>query len=152
MCGGSRIRRMHRFGAPVLAGIGLGLLFLQGCSQKENEPIYGMIQGSVTFEGQPVRDAVILFQDPEQSVYLQSTTDQDGKFNFSSMPGGGLPVGNYQIAVQRAAARMAPGQPIPPLAPFPPVDAKYGNPDTSSLQVEVQPGENRFEADLKRKI
>ena len=124
------------------------LLFcaLTGCSRDQNT--YGKVSGRVTADDKPVVDAVVLFQEPAQHIFIQATTDADGRYNFDKLPGEGLPVGNYQIAVQPPIQEIETGKPLPPPKPFPKVDPKFLDPEKSGLKLEVKTGENPFDIAL----
>ena len=113
---------------------------------------YGKVQGRVTSAGKPVIEAVVIFREPKQHVVKQAITGDDGRYNCDKFAGGGLPVGNYEVAVQQPIQEIHTGQPLPPPKPFPKIDPKYFDPGKSGLKLEVKPGDNPpFDIDLKAK-
>ena len=71
----------------------------------------------------------------------------DGTFHATSFnEGDGLFPGRYRVAVRcwppSAASGEAPAQAVSP------VDAKYGSPETSGLEVEIKPGERSVSVEL----
>lgn len=122
------------------------LLLATGCGGKEKT--YGQVGGRVVSAGKPVVEAVVLFEDPTQHLFIQATTDKDGYYQFDKLPGGGLPVGSYRIAVQPPVEEIKTGEPIPPPKPFPKIDPSLLEPAKSGLTLEVKIGKNPFDIDL----
>lgn len=119
---------------------------LGGC--RHDSKTYGKVSGRVTSENKPVVEAVVLFQEPAQHIYIQAVTDADGRYNFSDQPGEGLPIGHYQIAVLPPTQEIHTGQPLPPPKPFPKVKPTVHDPARSGFQLEVVAGENHYDLDL----
>lgn len=122
----------------------LGLLI--GCSH--DDKTYGKVSGRITANSKAVVAAMVLFQDPAQHIFIQATTDSDGHYDFDKLPGKGLPVGNYQVAVQPPIQEIRTGEPLPPPKPFPKIDEKFCDPERSGLKLEVKAGDNPFDIDL----
>jgi hypothetical protein len=129
----------------------LMLLFfcaLTGCNRDQRT--YGKVSGRVTADDQPVVEAAVIFQDSAQHIFIQATTDNDGHYSFDNHPGGGLPIGSYQIAVQPPVQEIRTGEPLPAPKPFPKVDPKYLEPEKSGLSLQVNVGENSFQIALEK--
>jgi hypothetical protein len=100
--------------------------------------------GKVLHQGKPLANASVSFQHVEGKVAASGKTDAEGNFKLSTYgTDDGAPAGNYKVTVAVSAIQeIEPGV----LAPEPeggfksPIPAKYGNPDTSGLTVEVPAG------------
>ena len=136
--------RPCRLPAIVIVACALGPL--AGCAGDTKE--HGKVHGRVTSSMKPVVEAVVLFEDPQQHVYLQATTDMEGRYDFAKFPGGGLPVGTYRVAVQPPIQEIRTGEPLPPPKPFPKVDSRFLNPAASGLQLQVTSGDNPYDIEL----
>jgi hypothetical protein len=131
---------MARLFAPLL---GMSLLIMAGC-QSEAGPPKGVVRGSVTFKGQPVKGGIITFFQSGRP-YL-GKIQPDGSFKLSAA------VGECQVTIEQRE----PGQPDPK-APPPGVllpgknllPEKYAATHTSGLTFDVKPGTNKVDFDLK---
>lgn len=126
----------------------LGSASAVGCGGDSKQ--YGQVHGRVAFNDQPVAEAIVVFQEPTQHHYLQTTTDTEGRYNFDKLPGGGLPLGRYQISVQPPLIEFRTGEPLPPPKPFPPANGKFLDANKSGLSLEVQLGSNQFDIALTK--
>jgi hypothetical protein len=64
-----------------------------GCSSKRNKG--GSVSGTVTYKGQPVSRAVLLFRPIGEGDVVDITTSQDGTFDVAN-----IPPGEYKICVE----------------------------------------------------
>ncbi len=86
---------------------------LSGCGSEE---IRGRIVGTVTLQGEPVSEGIVLFTDETQGVYMTARLQPDGSYEVVTADGAGLRLGTYRVSV---------GPPPPePLMP-----GKYGEPE-----------------------
>lgn len=68
-----------------------------GCGGKDGVKLYSA-GGKVTYQGQPVKNATVVFQ-PQKGPVATGTTDESGKFSLSTGASPGAVEGTYQIAV-----------------------------------------------------
>jgi hypothetical protein len=110
----------------------------------------------VTFDGQPVEGANVIFApaDGKQTLASQAVTDIEGRFEMSTHSGGGkfvpgIAPGRYGVAVTKLDTAAVSTTLAPPKELLP---KKYGNPQTSGLSADVTAGsENDFEFTLMSK-
>lgn len=117
---------------PILlvALIPLGLA-LSGCGPDYPETV--PVSGTVTLGGQPVTGASIVFT-PEAGDQATATTDSSGQFQLSTyrLADGAAP-GHYRVTVAKTTVEPGEEEKVVFLVP-----KKYGNPDTSGLECDVQ--------------
>ncbi len=127
-------------------------LLSTGCSPQE---ILGRVEGRVTFEGEPVAGARILFQNAELGVYIVAPLDDDGKYRVEMAQGYGLPLGEYEVAISPPPETFVLGPRLDSSQtteadPFPNIPPKYRDPKTSEIVlVVVEGGVNRCDVAMK---
>lgn len=125
----------------------VGLLFLAGCGPAPKPT--GQLQGSVTFEGAPVKDAKVQLQSPTTGESFATKVDADGKFAFDRA----VTAGEYKVVVLPSFDMPPPG---PGAAPPPKpgerkdIPERYRAMDKTDLKVEVKPGSNTYDAKLTK--
>ena len=140
--------------APVLALVAALVLF--GCSKPKGPPKQATVPatGMLTYNGKAVPNASVIFQSIDGKVSSHGSTDAAGIFTLSTYgTQDGAPPGRYRVTVAAGMAKeVEPGV----LAPEPaggfksPVPAKYANPKTTDIVVEVkEQGKNDFTIALK---
>ncbi|MFI4875200.1 MAG: carboxypeptidase-like regulatory domain-containing protein [Blastopirellula sp. JB062] len=128
----------QHFAIALLAAATLAVSGCSGAAEKAN------IEGSVTLDGAPLPQGVIMFQDVAQGIG-GSADISDGAFQFSAS----LPPGQYAVSVQ----------PPPPPAPHEAQNAKtqvklpryVQSGDTSQLTADLTAGDNQLQFDLDSK-
>ncbi len=136
--------------AAILVALA-SLLVLTGCRPSGEALV--PVSGKITYGGGPWPCAGMLFFTPAQSADAVTVRPGwarfavDGTFHATSFnEGDGLFPGRYRVAVRcwppSAASGEAPAQAVSP------VDAKYGSPETSGLEVEIKPGERSVSVEL----
>jgi len=128
------------------------LLCAAGCGRGGLEIV--PIEGTVTHNGEPVTNLRIYFV-PTDGRPSWAISDQSGHFALSyDSDHKGAKVGTHTVFVQDAGADVDPTaamsgaarpKPSPALAK---VTQKYGNKDTSPLQVEIKKAERNFQLKL----
>lgn len=117
------------------------LLTAAGCG-----PGAGMqlVEGGVSdAAGRPLAGVLVVFEHVGTPLLARGTTDQNGRFRLGTKrPGQGAPVGGYRVCLAVAAA----GDPDQPAGRR--FAARYENPATSGIEVNVVPGRNRFDFKL----
>ena len=127
------------------AGIGCTALFALaiGCSNAE----YGHVTGKVTLDGKPVENAEIRFA-PDEGRTAWDRTDADGTYELNYTPGvRGAKTGTNTVTITTATEEAVDdrGRPVPGEPELFPPD--YSTAPTH--KVEVEPGENEFNFDVK---
>lgn len=132
----------------VLAAI----LLLTRCSP--NKPPTGNVDGTIDFQGEPVGEGNVVFQNPAKGWLRTAPLNATGEFRLPDVP-----VGEYVITVQpldpvlpnentvtenTSRIRITPSM-IPDPKNIPRV---YRSTQTSPLTTQVVQGENKFTADL----
>ena len=93
------------------------------------------VRGKVTFkDGTPVKMGTVVFSTKESRRSSKGIIAEDGSFQLTSYePNDGAEVGPHVVTVTAN----------------PDVDPKYGNYDTSKIEVEVKEGENDFKIEVE---
>jgi hypothetical protein len=137
-----------RFGPKVLAAVALAGMAV-GCGGKGPGDVEKLptqpARGFVKYKNAPVKDAAVSFQSLDGKVSANGKTDGVGSFTLSTYgQSDGLPTGKYKVVVAVSGVKeIEPGV----LAPEPeggfksPIPAKYANPNTTDILVEVKPGD-----------
>jgi hypothetical protein len=138
-------------------------LLWSGCGGDGPAPpkLYG-VTGAVSYKGQPVPGAKVMFLGDGKSPPAVGVTDDAGKFSLSSLAGTGAVAGKHTVVIVKntdaepanvmmsmeEAALAAQNPPEPPKETSL-IPAKYTNAATSGLEFEVQTsGDNEFKIDL----
>ncbi len=126
---------------------------LGGCQKKGMAPV----QGTVTYRGQPLPKALVVFM-PETPDVLPASgmTDSDGRYELMTIvQGDGATIGKHRVTIEaRAPAKDQPsdmggGPPEQYLETGAPlIPEKYFQPDSSGLTAEVKPSDNTLDFEL----
>ncbi|MGL6194072.1 MAG: hypothetical protein ACRC2T_04540 [Thermoguttaceae bacterium] len=106
------------------------ITLLTGCSSQPG------VKGKVTFsdDGSPLTQGIIVFE--ASGNVARGEINKDGTYVIGSVKTkDGLPKGQYKVYITETA-QIAAGPNGPAL--IRPIDAKYENPNTSGLEVDVQ--------------
>jgi hypothetical protein len=140
----------------------LVLFHLTGCSNN-NGPKTEYVEGNVTFNGQPLSKALVVFHPVNNTgIPASGTTNEQGIFRLTSLRGGakdaGAVAGEYRVTVSRnkdepssfreeksADDRISK---IPVFESLIPV--KYNNPTKSGLTATVEKKKNQFQFSLEK--
>ena len=99
-----------------------------------NKSMDGTIKGRVTYNGQPLEGAILQFGYVGEGSSAQAITVDDGEFQVRTGSHLGAKVGEYTVSVSPAQQGSIP--------------AKYSNPKTSGLTLEVKAGKNTYDISL----
>ena len=132
----SKHRQCLRAGAVVSA------LMLSGCGQPDHGFNLAQVSGTITYNGEPLDDALVAF-DPEGGGRIASgRTDAEGHYKLTTVDEyDGAIVGRHGVRVVKRVAAKAPHLPQPD-AYAPLIPEKYFNVSTSGLTAEVVDGES----------
>jgi hypothetical protein len=140
---------------PRRAIFGLLLIFglIAGCNRSGLNLAY--VDGIVTYNGQPVEHAGVLFK-PETGPFAMGTTDAEGKFTLITANHPGALIGEHKVGISKTetTATNVQGSRFPRYDVKHVVPAKYASPATSELTATVSKSkrENHFEFKLTGKI
>ncbi|HWL08015.1 MAG TPA: hypothetical protein VNQ76_06415 [Planctomicrobium sp.] len=157
------LRFPARHSLPWRSSSFIGLLFVfivmsAGCGgsrSKGDRPATVRARGVVTYQGEPVTDAVVVFQPSTQGGFAASAlTDQKGEFDLKTFPpdSGAVP-GMYAVAILKVSqediyseeTQKASVARLRSLIP-----SQYSNASKSGLNVEIPPkGTEQLVFDLK---
>jgi hypothetical protein len=131
-----------------------------GCSNSDG-PKTEYVEGNVTFNGQPLPKALVVFHPVNDTgIAASGTTNEQGIFRLTSLRGGapnaGTVVGEYRVSVSRnkdepasfREEKNASGtDKIPVFESLIPI--KYNNPAKSGLTATVEKKKNQFQFSLE---
>jgi len=133
-----------------------------GCGEDDGIGKRYPVSGTVTYKGQPVPKATVVFSpaDAQTGRPATSTTDSDGVYQLTTAsPGDGALPGKYAVTVsaierdlsktKNAAGGMYRADIILKAPKKLMVPAKYGERKSSTLTVEVKPERNTFDFPLE---
>jgi len=127
----------------------LALLVAGGCNSGER---LNNVSGTVKFQGQPLRDAIVKFI-PAEGRPAQALTNENGEYDYVMYEKGrrGLITGEYDVVV----TYLPPEPPKSPLDPQPlpppelqPAFAKYGSFEKPQFKAKVTDGQRTLNIDL----
>jgi hypothetical protein len=132
------------------ASIGLAVVVLAaaGCSNGNG---FVSVSGKVTYKGQPVPRATVVFIGDETTRPATAITGSDGSYSLMTLDSKGAMPGKYSVVVTKTDAPPEQGEPpsmeeAAKLANRPPpavkqlLPVKYGDATRTPLQCEVKPG------------
>ncbi|MBC7967926.1 MAG: carboxypeptidase regulatory-like domain-containing protein [Fuerstia sp.] len=137
--------------------------FAMGCGGASDAPTLYRVTGTVTYNGEAVPGAKVMFLGDGTKPPAVGVTDSTGKYSLSSLAGTGAVAGKHIVAVvkmsevdasakvnmsmeEAAAASQEPEKNTTATSLIP---SKYSDAQTSGLEFEVKSGSNDFPIDLK---
>ena len=112
-----------------------------GCGNTQEGPETVPVRGTVTYQGQPLDGANVVFHPTDGSTTLasQAVTDASGRFELATHVGvgkfkPGIVPGNYAVAITKLDTASVSSTLAAPKDLLP---KKYGDPKTSGLAAEV---------------
>ena len=118
-----------------LSAWSLAMIVVAGCSPANPT---GKLQGTVTFEGQPVTNATVQIQSPTTGEAAAAELDAGGKYAFDQP----VPVGEYQVTIVPTYQGPVAGEETPNFKPPERKDIpeRYRMISADGLKVTVSPG------------
>ena len=132
----------------LLFVVGTASCLVTGCDSGET---LGPVSGTVTFQGQPVTNGRVLFQNAKEGIYMTANLDEKGHYEVRRPEGTGLPLGEYNVSVNPPvidAPMAGSGKPVN-IPTFPNIPAKYRTASTSGLKVTVTEEGTTLDIDMK---
>jgi hypothetical protein len=133
-----------RTGLFVWCALGL---FTCGCSPSNRTPVYP-VRGQVLLNGKPLARAVIVLHGEStatKDLRPSAQTDSDGRFLLTSFEtGDGAPAGAYQVSLTCYSASSKASAVEGDYSVRNVLPARYSNPATSRLRVDVKSGDNEL--------
>ena len=134
--------------APLLFAAGWAACVTAGCGGAQNTT--GEVYGKVTVNGKLVTAGMVKFV-PEVGEAVVTGLGPDGTYRAT-----GIPVGHSKVAIETLQFKqLTPPPPAiakqlgGPRTKYVPIPAKYEQPDTSGLAVEVERGKKSFDIELQ---
>ncbi|MEW4563322.1 carboxypeptidase-like regulatory domain-containing protein [Bremerella sp. JC770] len=133
------------------------LLSLIGCAGPSDQPDLGQVRGTVTLDGEPLSNVVVVFQ-PDVGRPASGRTDADGKYELTYIRSTrGTKIGHNRVEIapseEEDAAGEDAGEVDTPMsrrrkrARKPKVPYRYNT--RSELEADVKPGDNTFDFELE---
>ncbi|MDB5337021.1 MAG: hypothetical protein JWN70_2640, partial [Planctomycetaceae bacterium] len=148
---------MHFSIGPFGKTIILGLLVLAGCGGDDVKPFNNLVpvSGTVSFDGKPVPQGSVSFTPVDPTGQAASSKITNGSFKMlTTVSAPGVIAGKYKVRIESkelppegAAAAPPPTGAVKPVKSL--IPAKYGDVNTSGLEVDVVKGMPAIKWDLK---
>ncbi len=141
----------------VVCSCALGcVFFLVGCDQQPRAIIEKTVpaEGVLTWQGEPLENYMVTFYPKDGKRPAAAKTDEEGRFTLGTNgPNDGAVPGSHSVTVvyvgpeiQQEPGKEEPYTPPPPKVTIP---AKYGDPKTTDLTLEVPAkGSDSLDIDL----
>lgn len=148
------IELMKQLAFPVICPFLLSslLCLLPGCQDSTTDfgPT-GALSGKVTYKGEPVKEGLVQFNNPDKGFGGQAVIIEDGTYTVTNSSGG-LVTGTYQVSVVPPMIEKSFGPNTPSsevLKEMSNIPKKYHYPNTSGLSVQIKEGNNTFDIDMQ---
>jgi hypothetical protein len=139
-----------RFSAPALAAMLLLAAIVLSCSRGPRRPATYPVSGTITWKGQPVEGAVVVFVPTGDFEPAAGTTDAAGKYQLTTfVAGDGAQAGEYRVKVSKYETPSNEFSEFraPPLKSVLPV--KYDSDSTSGIVLTVSKQPNTLDIKLE---
>lgn len=139
------------FDRLFIALLWLACLTLGGCGSRlpsDAQPVYP-VRGTATFQGQPMRGAIVTFHAVNSRLTARGAADLSGAFTLTTyLADDGAPAGDYTVTIYWPAD-FSPHEndPDPPLAPDQ-LKLAYVDARTTTLRASVKPAPNSIDLRL----
>ncbi len=150
-------RQWSHWGATTALAALLVLVAAFGCGKRAGPTLYS-VTGTVTYKGQPLEGANVVFRAVSGTASGAGRTRANGQYEISSQWGKGLPEGDYLVTVTKFRETVPQDEePAGPAGGEPDVDMptpkslvpmKYAVAETSGLKATVKAGAKTYDFDL----
>jgi hypothetical protein len=135
----------------VSFGLLCGLMSIAGCTPDAVGPVVP-VKGKVTVDDQPLKHGAVAFHPDTNKGNTtphepHGEIDGEGNYTLFTTDRAGAPPGWYRVSVISQTSTATEQNPY--AAPISNIAAKYGDPNTSGLAVEVKAGADPSSYDLK---
>jgi len=148
------MRLISSLRASIFVGTGM-VICVAGCNSGPKVE-FGTVHGTVKVSGTAQRGALVQFSPDREKgngvpAFGNGTSDAQGnytlKYSYQNKTGEGAPVGWHRVTLIDTTVGVTPqGQePKPSAIPF-----SYGTPAKTPLLVEVKPGDNKIDLEVKK--
>ncbi|MBW3542412.1 MAG: hypothetical protein KY476_19275 [Planctomycetes bacterium] len=138
------------FDRPRRLMVALGLLLMCGCGGRDpDRPATAPVTGTVTYNGKPLTEGTVTFVPQAKGNPATGQIGPNGRFTLTTYEtNDGAVVGFHVVTVQVFAEGALPGMEAE-TSDAPSIPAKYEDPATSDLLVEVKGEPNNIPLELK---
>ena len=148
---------MQLKGTFVATAMAVAIAGLAGCGNSSDRPELGQVTGTITLDGEPLRGIAVVFY-PENGRPARGKTNDEGKYELTYIrETKGTKLGPNRVEVapdeegeedaEESADGEAPAKPKAGPGAKPKIPARYNT--KTELKVDVKPGENVFDFQLK---
>ena len=131
-----------------------------GTSGPLPEGATGTVAGKVSYQGQAIPSgAVIVFAGDKSGLIGTGIVDSSSNYKLVMRDGSQVLCGNYRVTIvppapttkmsDEEAMRLSAEGKMPKLEEFKQIPEAYRSPETTTLQLEVKPGDNKLDIELK---
>lgn len=147
------------------------LVFFSGCGGGPKRPPLGTVRGKITYNGAPVKNAMVTFLGDGAPRMAKGTTDDNGNYQLTSYEeNDGAIIGSHVVTVMPMGVFVESSEDVPQdyeamnksldnarqmsaqqkeqLEKKPPVPVKYTDRSTTDLRKDVKEGENVIDLEL----
>lgn len=141
-----------RIHSVTVLGCAVLLLTLAGCPSTSTRPEVELVpvEGTITLDGQPLASASVMFGQGD----AVGETDANGHYKLARGDRKGVPVGDYQVVVEKWVTEDGSPYKSDEMSPMDAgakqeVPAKYSNMESTELKATVAAGGGTFDFELK---
>jgi hypothetical protein len=132
------IRKVAAETKPAVQSVCLCLIFLglsAGCSPRSDQPPLGLVHGTVTLNGKPLKGATVSFHPVDGGRQSYDHTDDQGSYDVVYLRDiRGAKIGKHRVTIRTAGVEAPEKETVP---------ARYNSKTT--LEVEVKSDQNHFD-------
>ena len=120
------------------------LVLLVGCGGGYD----AAVTGRVTLDGEPLTKGMVMFHPVGSGAAPLATIQEDGTFRLKTGAESSLAAGEYIATIKALSGEPSPTMTTEQIEALFLVPKSYGDAETSSLRVQVEPGKNEIELEL----
>jgi len=133
-------RHLQNYTSPFFLLNLLAITFFMGCTFASDDPELGLVEGTITLDGEPLANANVVFN-PLRGKQSTGKTDSEGHYSLTYLRDTkGAVVGKHIVRIS-TWSEFTPKELVPPA---------YNR--NSELSVNVKPGSNSFDFELRTDV